>query len=59
LACELDLIVLTAAGDITHLMQWRRKRILKLFSVMILCGLGCIIGTLLRTSKVIFSFLEL
>ena len=48
----------TFADDITHLMQWRRNRILKLFLVMILCGLGSIIGTPLGTSKIIFSYLS-
>jgi pheromone shutdown protein TraB len=49
----------TFADDITHVIEWRRNRLLKLFSVMILCGLGSIIGTLLGTSKIIFSFLGL
>ena len=49
----------TFAADITHLLQWRRNRILKIFLVLILCGLGSILGTLLGTSKIIWSFFSL
>jgi pheromone shutdown-related protein TraB len=49
----------TFADDITHLLQWRRNRILKIFLVLTLCGLGSILGTLLGTSKIIWSFFSL
>lgn len=49
----------TFPDDITHLRQWRRNRILKIFLVLFLCGLGSIIGTLLGTSRILFSLLSL
>jgi pheromone shutdown-related protein TraB len=49
----------TFPDDITHLRQWRRNRILKIFLVLVLCGLGSIIGTLLGTSRILFSLLSL
>ena len=49
----------TFPDDITHLRQWRRNRILKIVLVLVLCGLGSIIGTLLGTSRILFSLLSL
>ncbi len=49
----------TFADDITHPMRWRKNRILKIFLIMILCGLGSILGTLLGTSRILFSLFSL
>jgi pheromone shutdown-related protein TraB len=49
----------TFADDISHLLQWRKNRILKVLLVLILCGLGSIIGTVLATSKILLSLLSL
>lgn len=49
----------TFADDITHLQQWRKNRIIRIFLILILCGLGSLIGTLLGTSKIVFSLLSL
>jgi pheromone shutdown-related protein TraB len=49
----------TFPDDITHLRQWRRNRILKIVLVLVLCGLGSIIGTLLGTSRILFSLLSI
>ena len=43
------------AEDITHPLRWRKNRILKIVLIMILCGLGNILGTLLGTSRILFS----
>ena len=45
--------------DITHPLQWRKNRILKIILIMVLCGLGSILGTLLGTSKILFSLFSL
>ncbi len=49
----------TFADDVTQLRHWRKNRIIRIFLILILCGLGSLIGTLLGTSKIVFSFLSL
>lgn len=45
----------TFAEDLKNFRTWRRNRILRIFLVMVLCGLGSLLGTILGTSKVILS----
>lgn len=47
------------ADDVGQLRRWRKNRILRILLVLVLCGLGSIIGTLLGTSRIIWSFLGL
>jgi len=43
------------ADNVNHPLQWRRNRILKLLLILILCGLGSILGSLLATSRILLS----
>jgi len=45
----------TFPNDLSEIRRWRKNRILRVLLLMVLCGLGSIIGTLLGTSKIILS----
>jgi pheromone shutdown protein TraB len=45
----------TFPEDLSDFRAWRRNRILRILLVMVLCGLGSLLGTVLGTSKIILS----
>jgi pheromone shutdown-related protein TraB len=45
----------TFPDDLTDLKGWRRNRVLRVLLVMVLCGLGSLLGTILGTSKIFLS----
>lgn len=49
----------TFADDIGQPLRWRKNRILKIVLIMVFCGIGSILGTLLGTSRILFSIFSL
>jgi pheromone shutdown-related protein TraB len=45
----------TFPEDLNHFRAWRKNRILRILLVMVLCGLGSLLGTILGTSRIILS----
>lgn len=45
----------TFPEDLSNFRAWRKNRILRILLVMVLCGLGSLLGTILGTSKIILT----